>query len=198
MSLPCPTCPHPWKDPIPLVQEVWWFPGPLWMGAENLAATRFSSSDCPACSKLLYRLCYPCPQRYVCTNFMWSIVYKLAVANMVCTRLQRRAEMEWLWWVMTGKYSIVQFVVKVFVVTVLCWPVFANQKYGYTFVHFSSVCILKNENIGKTVISYLLTTQPTLFSSIDWRVLTKWFLVSSILQGVPGGMWNTSGECSLC
>ena len=33
--------PHftPGKDPVPIVQEVGWAPGPVWTGAENLAPT---------------------------------------------------------------------------------------------------------------------------------------------------------------
>ena len=27
----------PWKDPVPIVQEAGWAPGPVWTGAENLA-----------------------------------------------------------------------------------------------------------------------------------------------------------------
>ena len=34
-------------------------PGPVWTGVENLAPTGIRSSDLPACSKSLYRLCYP-------------------------------------------------------------------------------------------------------------------------------------------
>ena len=31
----------PWKDPVPIVQEAGWAPGPVWTGAENLALTGF-------------------------------------------------------------------------------------------------------------------------------------------------------------
>ena len=51
----------PGKDPVPIVQEVWWAPGPVWTGAENLAATGIRSADRPARSQLLYRLSYPGP-----------------------------------------------------------------------------------------------------------------------------------------
>jgi len=49
----------PGKDPVPIVQEAGWAPGPVWIGAENLAATVFRSSDLPARSASLYRLRYP-------------------------------------------------------------------------------------------------------------------------------------------
>ena len=48
----------PGKDPVPIVQEAGWAPGPVWTGAENLAPTGIQSPDRPAHSQLLYRLCY--------------------------------------------------------------------------------------------------------------------------------------------
>ena len=38
-------------------------PGPVWMGAENIAVTGIRSSDRPARSESLYRLSYHVPQR---------------------------------------------------------------------------------------------------------------------------------------
>jgi len=49
----------PGKDPIPIVQGTGWAPGPVWTGAENLAATGIRSQDRPARSQSLYRLRYP-------------------------------------------------------------------------------------------------------------------------------------------
>ena len=49
----------PGKDPVSIVQEVGWAPGPVWTGAENLAPTEIRSPDRPARSQLLYRLRYP-------------------------------------------------------------------------------------------------------------------------------------------
>jgi len=46
----------PEKDPVPIVQEDGWAPGPVWTGAENLAPTGIESSDCPARCQSLYRL----------------------------------------------------------------------------------------------------------------------------------------------
>jgi len=45
----------PWKDPVPIVQKAGWAPGPVWTGAENLAATEIRSPDRPARSQSLYR-----------------------------------------------------------------------------------------------------------------------------------------------
>ena len=49
------------RDPVPIVQEAGWAPGPVWTVVENLAPTAIRSSDCPACSESLYRLSYPGP-----------------------------------------------------------------------------------------------------------------------------------------
>ena len=46
----------PGKDPVPIVQEDGWAPGPVWTGAENLAPTGIRSLDRPARSQSLYRL----------------------------------------------------------------------------------------------------------------------------------------------
>ena len=46
----------PGKDPIPIVQEAGWAPGPVWTGAENLAPNLIRSLDRPARGESLYRL----------------------------------------------------------------------------------------------------------------------------------------------
>jgi hypothetical protein len=46
----------PAKDPVPIVQEAEWAPGPVWTVAENLAPTGIRSPDRPARSQSLYRL----------------------------------------------------------------------------------------------------------------------------------------------
>ena len=51
--------PHftPWKDPLPIVQEAGWAPGPVWTGG-NSRLHRDSIPDRPAHSQSLYRLSY--------------------------------------------------------------------------------------------------------------------------------------------
>jgi hypothetical protein len=49
------------KDPVPIVQEAGWAPGPVWTAAENLVPTGIRSADRPARSESLYRLSYPGP-----------------------------------------------------------------------------------------------------------------------------------------
>ena len=49
------------KDPVPIVQEAVWAPGPVWTDAEYLAPTGIRSPDRPARRKSLYRLSYRGP-----------------------------------------------------------------------------------------------------------------------------------------
>jgi len=58
-----PAALYPGKNPVPIVQEGGWAPGPVWTGAENLAATGIRSPDFPARSQSLYRLSYPAHRR---------------------------------------------------------------------------------------------------------------------------------------
>ena len=49
----------PGKDPVPIVQEAKWAPGPAWTSAENLVPIGIRSPDRPAHNQSLYRLSYP-------------------------------------------------------------------------------------------------------------------------------------------
>ena len=51
----------PERDPVPIVQEVGWDPGPVWKGGKNLAPTGIRSPDSPPRSESLYRLSYRGP-----------------------------------------------------------------------------------------------------------------------------------------
>ena len=42
----------PGKDPVPIVQEPGWAPGPVWTGAENLDPTGIRSQDRPTRSSV--------------------------------------------------------------------------------------------------------------------------------------------------
>ena len=55
--LPCRFTPG--NDPVRIVQEAGWTPGPVWTGAEVVAPTEIRSPDRPACSESLYRLRCP-------------------------------------------------------------------------------------------------------------------------------------------
>jgi len=51
---------YPWgRNPVPTTEEARWAPEPVWIGVENLIPNTIRSLDRPACSKLLYCLCYP-------------------------------------------------------------------------------------------------------------------------------------------
>jgi hypothetical protein len=45
-SAPRPSRFTPGKDPVPIVQEAGWAPGPVWTGAENLAPTGIIKIKC--------------------------------------------------------------------------------------------------------------------------------------------------------
>jgi hypothetical protein len=48
----------PGKDPVPIVQEAGWAPGPIWTGGQS-RPVGVLSPDRPARSQSLYRLRYP-------------------------------------------------------------------------------------------------------------------------------------------
>jgi hypothetical protein len=68
------------KDPIPIVQEAGWAPGPVWTAAENLAPTGIRSPDRPARSESLYRLSY----RGLCEEVAYQIqnLYQYIVVDL--------------------------------------------------------------------------------------------------------------------
>jgi hypothetical protein len=68
-SAPRPGHFTPGKDPVPVVYEAGWAPGPVWTGAENLASTGIRFPDRPARSESLYRLRYPSPTYTMGTGF---------------------------------------------------------------------------------------------------------------------------------
>ena len=49
---------RPGKDPVPILQEDGWAPGPVWTGGKS-HPHRDSIPDRPARSQSLYRLSYP-------------------------------------------------------------------------------------------------------------------------------------------
>jgi len=49
----------PGKNPVPIVKEAGWAPGPVWTVVENLVPTGIRSPARPARSQSLYRLRYP-------------------------------------------------------------------------------------------------------------------------------------------
>jgi hypothetical protein len=53
----------PSKDPVTIVQQAGWAPGPVRTRVENLAPTGIRSPDRPARSESLYRLRYSDPSQ---------------------------------------------------------------------------------------------------------------------------------------
>jgi hypothetical protein len=49
---------YPRKDPVPIVQDARWAPGPVWTCVKNLAPTGIQPPDHPAHSQSLYQLSY--------------------------------------------------------------------------------------------------------------------------------------------
>jgi hypothetical protein len=64
---------YPEKDPVPIVQEAGWAPGPIWMGGETLAPNGIRSPDRQARSESLYRLRFRGTRLWPPTN---AIPYK--------------------------------------------------------------------------------------------------------------------------
>jgi len=62
----------PGKDPVPIVQEAGWAPGPFRTGAENLAPTGIRSLDRPIRNQSLYRLRYPA---HGFGEEVWELIY---------------------------------------------------------------------------------------------------------------------------
>ena len=85
-SAPRPDRFTPRKDPVPIVQEAGWTPGPVWTGAENLAPTGIRSPDRPACSESLYRLSYPGPRLF---SLYVAVMVLFRNAKALCLRKDR-------------------------------------------------------------------------------------------------------------
>jgi hypothetical protein len=72
-SAPRPGLFTPGKNPVPIVQEDGWAPGPIWKCSKNLAPTEIRSPDRPARSQSLYRLSYPGPTEMSTRNNSWGV-----------------------------------------------------------------------------------------------------------------------------
>ena len=72
--------PHftPGKDPVPILQEAGWAPGPVWTGGKS-RPHRDSIPDRPARSQLLYRLSYPA--RIVETKFLMTLIWRPHISH---------------------------------------------------------------------------------------------------------------------
>ena len=76
----------PGKDPVPIVQEAGWAPGPVWTGGKS-RPTGLRSPDRPARSQSLYRLSYPAHSHFPlrCINpLTFSLIPLTFIKNYVC------------------------------------------------------------------------------------------------------------------
>ena len=88
--------PHftPGKDPVPIVQEAGWAPGPVWTGRKSRPHWD-SILDRPARSQSLYQLSYPAHQsltvithkyrRNLSSYWWWTLYSILILCRKVCT-----------------------------------------------------------------------------------------------------------------
>ena len=78
--------PHftPGKDPVPIVQEAGWAPGPVWTDGKS-RPHRDSIPDRPARSQLLYRLSYRAHTYETRTNKMYTFyIHDLIILSSTC------------------------------------------------------------------------------------------------------------------
>ena len=91
----------PGKDPVPIVQEAGWTPGPVWTGAENLVHIGIRSPDRPARSQSLYRLRYPA-HHWVFRSLVFRETGSRRFEETYCLRFQRSSNLSrllgpWRW-----------------------------------------------------------------------------------------------------
>jgi hypothetical protein len=71
----------PGKDPVPIVYEAGWAPGPVWTCAENLAPTGIRSPDRPTRSESIYRLSYPGPRHVIVSVYNYAYEVPVLLVN---------------------------------------------------------------------------------------------------------------------
>jgi len=75
------------KNPVPIVQEAGWAPGPVWTGRKS-RPHRDSIPDRPARSQSLYRLSYPANTTYICGFEFRRGHGCISVMNIVCCQVE--------------------------------------------------------------------------------------------------------------
>ena len=106
------------KDPVPIVQEAGWVPGPVWTGAKNLASTGIQSPDRPAHSQSLYRLSYPA---HTVTAQGQDFTPYLLNTKTVATRRNELGGFSWVTPLLPGKRQNVRLIVRNPVVVQCNW-----------------------------------------------------------------------------
>ena len=64
------------RDPVSILQEAGWTPGPVWTSTENVATTGIRSLGRPARSESLCRLRYPSPHKLCNKNVIKYNIFK--------------------------------------------------------------------------------------------------------------------------
>jgi len=82
----------PGKDPVLIVQEAGWAPGPVWTAAENHVHTGIRSPDRPARNQSLYRLSYRGPSQFYYT----TEILRESVNIFLCKHSKCREDLETL------------------------------------------------------------------------------------------------------
>ena len=88
--------PHitPGKDPVPILQEAGWAPGPIWTSGKSRPHLD-SITDRPARSQSLYRLSYPA-HTFVCIIYIYIYTYIYIITRCtfsvkLCFRMSRNS-----------------------------------------------------------------------------------------------------------
>ena len=74
----------PGKEPVPILQEAGWAPGPVWTGGKS-RPHRDSIPDRPARSQSLYRLSYPAHEYNLVTSLIMTSIHTQNTAFCGCT-----------------------------------------------------------------------------------------------------------------
>jgi hypothetical protein len=116
----------PGKDPVPIVQEAGWAPGPVWTDAENLAPNGIRSPVRPARSQSLYRLSYPALKVYFKVYVYTKLINTLCSANAVSFTLNVAVHItaNGSYTVQASAFGIVRTLLRL-----LCLWIFESQNY---------------------------------------------------------------------
>jgi hypothetical protein len=78
----------PGKDPVPIVQEAGWTPGPVWTGAQNSPPPRFGSRTVqPVASRYTYWATRPTVTSVDPSKYVFGVLYHLAKEYIVWNRV---------------------------------------------------------------------------------------------------------------
>ena len=146
------------KDPVPIVLEAGWAPGPVWTGAEILALTGIRSPDRPARSQSLYRLHYPARTKKLKNIYITCLSFGISGNSMssitplsIHLSSNRDSGISWL------KRTVASF-----------WKSVTLSSNSFTpspsFIVQGKLSICSKNNVSSSTVNLY-------FASTDWRVL---------------------------